>query len=363
MKVLFISYLFDPDPAVGGKRMSYWAQNFKLHLPNSTIYLITTTKNPSTKGIDKAISTSPNQGSLLSYIIKDKGIGWKLAIIDALKKNNINDLTHVIISGGPFMQFSLTGYFKKEFRAKVVLDYRDPFAINPRFQNSRLKVAIKRFFEHRFNKSADLILSVNKYCLELLSGFEKQKKKYELIPNGFNEQLLPEITNGETKNKRLTIIYAGTFYEDRSPVNFLKALQKEEYIVLNHIGKPSEYLANSANVNEFGMRPYSEMLGLIKKSNVGLIITSGEPFESTTKIYDYIALQKPILVVTSGKLYSGAINQDLKNYPAVWCKNDEESIRKAFKELTKIQSIEVDSSNYSRKKGLEKLIQQLKKLV
>jgi len=362
MKVLFISYLFEPDSAVGAKRMSYWAQNFKSHLPNSTVYLITTTKNPSSNGIDKAISVSPKSKSLLSYVIKDKGVGWKSSIIQVLRENNINDLSHVIISGGPFMQFSITEYLKKEYSAKVVLDYRDPFAINPRFQNSLLKVAIKRFFEHRFNKSADLIISVNDYCLELLTGFEKTKGKYKVIPNGFNEQLLPEVINQENKNTKLTLIYAGTFYEDRSPVNFLKALQKESSVELAHIGKPSDYLAESRNVKEFGMRPYDEMLELINKSDVGLIITSGEPFESTTKIYDYIALKKPILVITSGELNSGAIGQDLENYPVVWCKNNEESIKNAFIELRKLQNITVDSHKYSRKKGLESLIQQLKNL-
>ncbi|MEQ8625117.1 MAG: hypothetical protein RJQ00_10705 [Vicingaceae bacterium] len=362
MNVLFISYVFEPDPSVGAKRMSYWAQNFKSHLPNSRVYLITTTKNPSSKGIDKVISTTPNNSSLLSYVIKDKGVGWKPSIISALKKNKITDLSHVIISGGPFMQFSIIDFLKKEYSAKVVLDYRDPFAINPRFQNNVLKVSIKRFFERRFNKAADLIISVNDYCLELLTGFEKNKKKFKVIPNGFNEQLLPNVINQENTNEKLTIIYAGTFYEDRSPVYFLKALQRESGVELAHIGKPSEYLAESRNVKEFGMRPYDEMLELINKSDVGLIITSGEPFESTTKIYDYIALKKPILVITSGELYSGAIGQDLENYPVVWCKNNEESIKNAFIELRKLQNITVDSHKYSRKKGLESLIQQLKNL-
>lgn len=61
--------------------------------------------------------------------------------------------------------------------------------------------------------------------------------------------------------------------------------------------------------------------------HVGLLIIGVGNNESTTKVFDYIALSLPILILTSGELYQGTIHNVTKDYPNVfWCHNKEPEI-------------------------------------
>ena len=364
MKILFISYLFDPDPNVGAKRMSYWAQNFKDIEPNAEVHLITANPNPVTTRIDKVYISQNVAKPLLGYIIKDPGVAWSISVKSILEKIDLSKFTHVVFSGNPFMQFGLSSYIKTRSRAKIVLDYRDPFAVNPRFDNSKIKIWIKKWFEKSFNKKADKIISVNQYCLELLEGYQNHPEKFAVIRNGFDERSILNFgVKNKSENHQFELVYAGSFYADRNPLKLLKVLQTESSVQLCHIGKKSEFLNDSQGVEEMGLNNYSETLRIISQKNAGLIITSGNPFESTTKIYDYIAMKKPVFVITSGKEHTGAIEDELKNYPHIWCKNEVKSIRKGLEQLKELNVHEdINIDYYSRNYGLKMLIKLLKEM-
>ena len=77
------------------------------------------------------------------YLIKDEGVSWAKAVKKILLELDLKTYAYMVFSGTPFMQFGLTGSIKARSRAKVILDYRDPFAVNPRFNNSKLKFCMK----------------------------------------------------------------------------------------------------------------------------------------------------------------------------------------------------------------------------
>lgn len=360
MKVLFISYFFEPEPAVGAKRISYWAKHFKEHSPESEVYVITSTENPSDLNIDKIITVKSKTKKLLSYLIKDEGLNWGASIKEELMKYKLSP-THIVISGSPFMQFALIPFFKKQYSAKILLDYRDPFAVNPRFKNSGFKVWMKRYFERKFNREANAILSVNSYCLELLEGYKKDQSKFDVIANGYDESEMPKLKSEKKPESTFNLVYAGTFYEDRSPKVLLEALSTDDNLKLVHMGRTSTYLENSNSVIYEGMKNYKEMLSSIGNQNAGLIITSGEPFESTTKVYDYIAMKVPIFVITSGEIGKGAIADDLANYPSVWAQNNTKSILEGIEKLKHLGNLDTDVEHFSRENGLKKLISILEK--
>ncbi len=360
MKILFISFFYEPENRVGAKRISYWAQNFKDLYPTAQVYVITSTEEAVSDGVDKMmVVNSPTISSM--GLIKDKGNAWKPAIIETLNNSGIEEITHVVMSGGPFMYFGLFKYFKKKFGSKIILDYRDPFAKNPRFNNSWLKIKLKQFFEKRYNKAADLVISVNQYCLELLCGYEKEANKFKIIPNGFNEKLLPKVLV-KKKGIEKRIVYAGSFYRDRNPQNLVNVIEKIEGWELHHLGKESNFINKGNKFVEHGMKSYLEMMEFISNCDAALIVTSGAPFESTTKVYDYIAMQIPILIITNGELKTGALQGELENYPVVWAENNSAAIKKAIEKVGSIKMNAFDSSKYSRNRGLQTLIQLLKHL-
>lgn len=95
--------------------------------------------------------------------------------------------------------------------------------------------------------------------------------------------------------------------------------------------------------------------------DVCTIFTSGHLFESTTKIFDYIALNKIILVITDGEIKTGQIHNITKDYPYVyWAKNDlneiEEILIKIKNEYSNMSEIKFDGYPLSREYGLKQLI-------
>ncbi len=154
--------------------------------------------------------------------------------------------------------------------------------------------------------------------------------------------------------------FAGKLYKDRNPINFLDVINQQDNFIFHHVGEESEYLTdiNVEKIIKHGLKSYIETLNIIGQMEIAVIFTSGYTFESTTKIFDYIALDRIILIITDGKIKTGAIHDITKNYPQVyWTKNNAIDIEITLESIKNdIQNIKYeDKYLYSREYGLSKL--------
>lgn len=375
-RILFIAYFFEPFKGVGAQRVSYWAKNINQVDPNIVCDVITATPqgelNYTKEGIRK-LYYIPNSGShdFVCKFIKDEGFSWQKDIKDFFN-NKVSDEKYdvIIITGGPFMHFSLAKYFKQKFNSKIILDFRDPFSNNPRFGRQMIKSAVKGIFERKFIKNSDYVVTVNEYCARLMPI--KDFKKVHIIDNGYDERALAYVKKDigkcivNSENNKIRIVYAGSFYQDSNLINLINAInmqQTSNNFEFHHIGKKSELLNNYkgfSNIIQHGYHTYGETLNIINSCEIGLILTDGSPQISTTKIFDYIGLEKPILIIADGKLETGNIHLITKDYPMVfWCKNTLEDIKKTLLEIAEIKNMDIEFKHkykYSREFGLKKLI-------
>lgn len=360
MKLLILAYYYPPYHSVGSQRPAYWARNLKTLLPDATVHVITAIPfNQPDDQVDKHIHVAPTGKPLLSIAIKDPGLNWKSDIVQYLKSHPEN-YTHVILTGGPFMHFGIAGKLKRMFACKVIFDYRDPFSNNPRFGNQGIKSKVKAFFERRFNRKADLIITVNELCSKMLAGYQDFPEKFRIIPNGYDESAFEGSPIPLRSPGRLNLVYAGTVYGNASPKKLIDVLESQKDTLLHHLGNDSEEM-NGKKVIKYGMLPYEEMAGLLKSAQIGLILTSGDPFESTTKVYDYIGAGLPVWIITGGQLYTGGIAEATKGHTVFWSLNNVTSISETLKDITSVfeagnlKAAEGDVT-HSRRAGLEKLI-------
>ena len=361
MKILFISYFFDPYPGVGAKRISYWADEILNYGIEPTV--ITTIEQKEKKEYPVYCVPNTKRKRILSSFIKDKGYSWELDLIDFLKKNELPQFDFVLISGGPFMHMGISSSLKKQFpKAKIILDFRDPFGINPRYKESFLKSAIKKYFDRKFCKSADYIITVNEFCKKLI----QTDKDIEVIDNGFDERVIK--TYPEQKNREdFLITHAGSLYNDRDPRIFLELLnQDSNRIKFEQYGNDTPFFyayRKSSFFNYKGKFPYNELIEQLNNADACVLFTLGKAFESTTKVFDYIALNKRILIITEGEPKTGNLNEITKDYPnVVWAKNNENAIREAIGIIREIEVRPFDSSIYSRKNSLNHLVKLLKSI-
>lgn len=374
MKILFIAYYFEPFSGVGAKRISYWAKHLK-RVDNTISKCDVITAIPQTEKfytIDSVFYVeNTNQGLLRQFIKFDKGASW-LYDLKKFVKNNIkqNDYDFVVLTGDPFLHFFIINDFKK-LGIKTIIDFRDPFVNNPRgiMKDTLVKKAkhfILRNIENYFLSKSDYIITVNQYCVELFENYKKYLHKIKVIDNGYDEQIFKNIEKKEyiknLANNVIKFTYAGKLYADRNPQIFFKCLEKFNDIEFYHIGEQSEYIKeNSKQIFSLGFMTYEQTLEIMASFDVCMIFTSGYSFESTTKIFDYLALNKIILIITDGEIKTGQINNITKDYPYVyWAKNSideiEEVLVKIKNEYFNMNEIKFDSYPYSREYGLRQLI-------
>lgn len=349
--IWIIAYWFSPNKRVGAMRAAYWSRQFPEAL-NATVHVITGELEASGENIHVVPKTG---NSIWTKLIADVGIIWKKNIQEYLANDPLQAPDLVIITGGPFMHFGLTSFLQKKYGCKVILDYRDPFAVNPGFNNSWLKVHLKKWVEGRFNHAADGLITVNDYCAKIIKGFDE--KPSVIAQNGFDESV--ECTpNTVVFGEKLSFSYAGKIYFDATPI---QAAIAEANVEFNYIGPDEDQLnLKLASTISHGFVDYKTALTLIGKSEVGVIQTLGLGFQSTTKIFDYARCQRAILVVSNGELHKGSIQDELKDYPNVfWSKNDKESILIAIESIKTSTYTAPDSGfedKYSRKHQLTKVV-------
>lgn len=367
MKVLFIAYYFEPFEGVGAKRISYWAKNI-LRVSNNAIScdVVTAIKqtNQSCDTIDNIFYVKNTETpTLLSKIFKvDVGATWLNNLKIFFNENEDRwNYDAVIITGGPFLHFFIANEFRKR-GIKVILDFRDPFVSNHRRVRhglfSKIKKILTKIIESYFIYLADKVITVNKQCAELLGIPTLRKNKLYIIDNGYDETVIKHIQYLEKhKSYDLNLCYTGTIYYSIDLIE--KLLEMETHVTFYHIGKKNKYSLNHPKYIEHGEQPYSQCISTLSGYDVAVLFTYHE-LESTTKVFDYIALKMPILVICTYELYTGALFEILKNYPKVyWANNDLNFLRHTVNTIRNDLNTNIDdfdTSIFSREAGLKNLI-------
>ena len=263
-----------------------------------------------------------------------------------------------MLSGNPFFYFELGAYFKEKWGAKIILDFRDPFANNPRFVYSEAHKSLVNDLEDQYLASADYALSVNKYCLDSLRL--PSKKMGYVVANGYDERIVDKAKAIplRKKTKKINFVYTGSFYADRNAEPFLAGLNPKSHNLI-HIGRQTatdEHLDNYPAIERYGLMPYADVVGYCRNMHAGIIFTSGKAFEQTTKIFDYIATGIDVVLVTDGEIHTGELENLTKGLEGVfWVKNNPKSISNFLKTYSPRRKRRKVTEQFSRLKQTEVL--------
>ncbi|MBN2747439.1 MAG: hypothetical protein JXR34_11995 [Bacteroidales bacterium] len=346
--ILIISYYSKPFNSVGVKRTDYWFE----HLPEYGFSTTKITAIPQTINQTNIIFVSPDSKKpILSYFIKDQGINWIKPLKTKLKDYSRNAFSHIIITGGPFMQMILSKWIKSQFSASLILDFRDPFFANPRFKTSLIKDSIKKFFQNRFLKNADIVITVNVECAKNIHF-----NNIEIIDNGFDEKVVNRIKhNNQEKNQISNPILIGRIDSDFDLQPLIHVLSSQNLTF--HYAGNYRFNEQANQIIHYGNLTYEELLEKLYRHKVCILLTTGYPFESTTKIFDFLAYNKIILIVTQGDIKTGSLHEITKNYPnTFWAKNNRNSLEETLHEVNKHIIKPYNTEVFSRKEGLKKLV-------
>ncbi len=313
IKLGIVTYEFFPSSKVGAFRMSKLSKYLK-KLFNYDISVFTREINNATCDLEE---TGLSQIYIKHISSRNSVVFLYKIFFNIIKKN----VSVIIISGGPFFLFTLVLPLKW-VNKKIILDFRDPFYLNPYSIENTVEKVIKQSIRKHIEKIAikycNLALFVGQYNHELYKNhYKKYSKKFFVVPNGFDEEDA-EILKKQNhfkfmelyKNKKeLVILYPGkiTSYREKAVELFVEdfiKVSQEKSIKFVHVGTKSRLLEDlfkkyRYNYINLGELSYYDTLCHIDKADICIIFASGNATEETTKIFDYIALKKNIIIYNS----------------------------------------------------------------
>jgi len=382
-KLLIVGYFSGPCRTVGVQRINYWLNHIKEisnnewsvevatavkwqneeksvhHIPDHNIFgLLNLDSNEDeivVEGWKRAYAEiEQDQSKHVSTL----GYYWRYELEKYFELNSELQYDSVIITGNPFSYFDFATFAYLKWNAEVFLDYRDPFANNPRFNYSTESREYARYIEQGYNFQANHLLTVNQDCIPLTVNIEE--KPITIIDNGFDETLLPLKKISAVNDDSIHFVHAGAIYYDRPPGPLMEAIEQKEYR-FHHIGKLDGIEDKYQQFDSFiyhGENSYQKTLEIIGTAHCGVVFVSKAGFETPTKLYDYIAMGLDILVCTLGEINKGALESVLSEWPGVyWCKNNKESLNN-FLESYRPKTFDRNSKKilFSRRWSTEKLI-------
>jgi hypothetical protein len=242
---------------------------------------------------------------ILLFIQLDEYDGWRKNVLAYLDKY-IDRYDVVLTSFAPLSSHLIGLYIKKrDNKVFWIADMRDQMSSNIFFPHHYRRKLAK--FEKLIVKEADLITAVSMPVLDdfkRIAGEVKSDCDFLEIRNGFDF----EIDFTYKPNNVFTVTYAGSFYGERNPYNFLKAVEELlenneiDDIRINFVGvlKPIEVSGKLAGKIKFLNRiPNVEAVKMMKQSDALLLIhpTTSVKGVYTGKLFEYIGALRPIIAL------------------------------------------------------------------
>lgn len=322
-RLLLYSYYYPPFDQVGALRAAAFAR----YLPEFgwRARIVTATPQEGRSG-DVEHVPCPPASRLRRLLVKDPGARWLAALKQhAADSGALARSDAVLITGGPFLQFEMAVWVKKRYpHLPVVLDFRDPFAHNPRMKRRPVRDFLARRLESRWLRRADAALVVTEHMKALLHSARPQT---HVIRNGYDDEAVRaarQAAAGEParSDAALTIAYTGKIYSEHNPIPVLRAVRRLRAAgieaTIRHAGTCQPRWQDRVQAFEpevyapMGQVPYEDALRVIRNADVGLVLSTGNAFESAVKLYDYIGMGRPLLIVGAPK--GGALLQEAQAY-------------------------------------------------
>ncbi len=274
-----------------------------------------------------------------ALFIPDNKVGWvRPAVRRALALHEETPFDVILATVPPYSAALVARKVAKKTGVPFVVDYRDDWLDNPRHA---YPTPIHRYLHQVLEKNVLLesaaVVSINERICARIKG---RLHSYSADPGSDRVRILPQGYDREdlagkqslTKGGMLTLLYSGVFYDAQTPDFFLKALsgfinENPDYaphiraVFVGLVPESSKALAES-----LGLAQYIEYTGYVSHSQaikhvLGADILwmtvgegKGQELISTSKLFEYMGTQKPIL----GLVPEGAAKDALMRYKASW---------------------------------------------
>ncbi len=222
--------------------------------------------------------------------------------------------------GKPWSAFFVGYLLKRLFFRPLVIDFMDPW--NGPSWGGRKGTKVDLYLERFICRRADHIIANTGPAREdFITRLGQAPSKVGVITCGFDKADFPSesaelaLRDAKPLGDKFVVLHAGTFYQKRSPKQFLAAVKKlllsgdidPRRIEVRLIGRmavtDSESLSMLEDVelspvlNRIEWRPHSEVLKDLAEASLLLLVQPETRSQIPAKIYEYAAARRPVLAL------------------------------------------------------------------
>ena len=250
----------------------------------------------------------------------DQHIGWlPFAVVRGLRIIKKNRIDVIYATGSPWTCLLIGASLKWLTGRSLILDFRDPWVSNPGLVvRPVLLRKLETFMERYVVHIADGIIANTE---ELKTNFLHRYKFLSsdlttCITNGF-DAYQDSRTVSNNRPQKLVFTHAGSLYFSRNPKNILlalkkllnsgKILEKEiQFVFLGGIEINDPDILDLLAMPELKRCveilprvPHTKVGAYLLESDILFLIQPDFPLQVPRKLFDYIAVRKPILAITN----------------------------------------------------------------
>lgn len=264
------------------------------------------------------------------FSIPDKYIGWiPFAVWAGVRSLRERPADVIYAVGKPWTGFFVGYILKVLFRKPLVIDFMDPWKASTwRPSKGSILESIQTYLERFIVTHADFVIAnTNELSQDFVKRLNIPQERVDVLTCGYDEADLYDDYQEKSSNK-FTITHTGSFYKKRNPINFLKAIKAlveknlipPDRIAVNFVGamavkdpELNQLLADplfKKVVNQESWVPHKKALEYLYQSDVLLLVQPETYLQIPAKLYEYIAVQKPIIALAEEK---GAVGNIVRN--------------------------------------------------
>ncbi|MCF8461790.1 MAG: hypothetical protein K9G46_13785 [Flavobacteriales bacterium] len=418
-KVLILAYDFEPLNSIGAQRPLGWFKYFKqfgihpvivtrhwdeISEPND---LVKPSKKQTVETEENEFGTIirvPFQPNRRDRILLKNGIEKKvfsrkiLSLIysvgqyywtgldnrstilkEARNQLKTSDYTAIIATGEPFILFRYASLLSKQFGVPWIADYRDGWSQNYAALHSAQGLQ-KWLNENVFTNLEKRIVSTASLCTFTVESHQKEVEtllpnlKSEIVMNGYFEELFESLPKVVEAAKPYTIAYSGTLYPYQELELFLEGFQlaiKEKrldpediQLIFYGLEYQPEPLMRVLGFSDFLLPyiqttqriPLEDVIIQLNKASALLLLATPSKEQIYAKVFDYIALKKPIILCPND---NGSLEKIISSSPRPMIANTTLEVKETVLDL--IQNPIEEARNvqnadaYSRKRQAERM--------
>jgi len=211
----------------------------------------------------------------------------------------------VLATGPPFVALVAARMAAPD--VPLVVELRDLWAENPAFDRGG---PVLRRLESWVVKGAAAVVAVTPEAADDLRR-RHPRVRVEEIPNGFE----PELLEMRGASSGTTILHSGTLTKDRPLTPLLRALRPPLRLVLHGYVAPEiqkEIAGSGTDVEIIPPSGWEDAVRRIAEADVALITQArgaGDETAVAAKVYEYLALGKPVLCLSHGGATEGLLRR------------------------------------------------------